>query len=288
MNFFCINRPGDNGKIIELFSKAARQREVEFIIVDPDKFSFVRGVNANPYDLLYRVRIINARQALNIEKFLLNENQFATFYKDISSGIRRYGNVFDAPLIHKKHNLPIIKTIFSLTADKELLKEYVDYLGGFPLIVKIAGGTGGVGVIKVDSFTSLISLADVITRDSRIYVMRKFIKSKNHARLIVLGDKVVASIENCVEKDDFRTGGTKVLNKKFGPEIESIGVKAVNVLGLEFGGVDILIDNDGVPYITEVNYPCYFPSAQETTGVDIAGKMVDFLIAKSQAMQSKN
>lgn len=54
---------------------------------------------------------------------------------------------------------------------------------------------------------------------------------------------------------------------------------AVKALGLEFGGVDVMITNDG-PKVVEVNYPCFFPRCQMLTGVDIAGQMVEYLVNK--------
>ena len=52
-------------------------------------------------------------------------------------------------------------------------------------------------------------------------------------------------------------------------------------MGNQFGGVDILIDSNGRPYITEMNFPCNFARAANATNIDIAGLMIDFLISKS-------
>ena len=100
----------------------------------------------------------------------------------------------------------------------------------------------------------------------------------------MLGNKVIDSIEYTALKDDFRTNIGKTPNvkpKKFSAKAEKIAVKSVKSLGLEFGGVDILVGKSGVNYVAEMNFPCFFPRCQLVTGVDIAGKMIDYLVRKS-------
>ena len=64
--------------------------------------------------------------------------------------------------------------------------------------------------------------------------------------------------------------------------IFALAERAVAALGLEFGGVDILVDEQGTATIAEVNFPCNFARNQMNTGTDVAGLLVDHLMAKSQ------
>ena len=64
-------------------------------------------------------------------------------------------------------------------------------------------------------------------------------------------------------------------------DIASLAILGTEVLEREFGGVDILQASDGVLYLLEVNYPCYFAEAQVVSGIDIAGAMIDHLLAKA-------
>lgn len=280
MTLYCINQEGKREKIISLLGKAARKRGLKFVVIDQNKFNYTRKINAKPGDLLYRVSV--ARKAANVEKYLTLQNDFVTFRTNKLGIFSRFDNVFEASLIHQYYGLPIIKTVFGFTKDRQILSDYIKYLGGFPIILKATGGRCGIGVMRVDSQESLQSVVDMLDGGNRTYIMRKYLKNCRHGRFVVLGGKVISSIENKIEKDDFRTGGTRVVSKKFSAEVESIAVKAVDVLNLEFGGVDILFDKNNKPFIAEVNFPFYFPSAQETHGADVAGQMVDFLIAKSQ------
>lgn len=185
----------------------------------------------------------------------------------------------------KKSNLPIIKTIYHLTRDRQLLKKYVDYLGGFPLIIKTSGSSHGIGVMKLDSFDSLISVVDYLVKTQDRFIMRRFIDYTQHARLIVLGNKVIGSIEYKKIRGDFRSNVGDKLNVhtvNFSNEIQAMAIKATHAINIDFSGTDILIDREGNGFIAEVNFPCFFPRVQLATGIDIAGQMIDYLIQKSK------
>jgi ribosomal protein S6--L-glutamate ligase len=118
-------------------------------------------------------------------------------------------------------------------------------------------------------------------------VMKEYINTTSTARLIVLGDAVIDSIEYRANQDDFRSNeGHKpnVFRATFGNDVNDLAVRAVHALGLEFGGVDILL-SDTQPLVAEVNFPCFFRRCQMLTGTDISGMMVDYLVEKSKTLR---
>ena len=253
MTFYCINRTGANPTTIKLFKKSIKKKNIKFKEICSDDYKFIKFPVLKKGDILYNVCVDHKSRTL--EKCIIN-GDVATFCINNNTRLHSYDNVIEATVIHSKNNLPIIKTIFDITKDRKTLSEYVDFLGGFPIIVKSKDGSHGVGVIKIDSLDSLLSIVDVLLNTDNKFIMREFINYKQHARLIVLGNKVVSSIEYKKIKNDFRSNVGKELNimaKSFGKEIENVAIKAVRVLGYEFGGVDILIDNKKNFYIAEVN-----------------------------------
>ena len=62
-----------------------------------------------------------------------------------------------------------------------------------------------------------------------------------------------------------------------------IAVRAMATLELEFGGVDVLESPRGL-HLLEANFPCYFAHPYEEAGIDVAGPMVDYLMAKSKRL----
>jgi len=220
-------------------------------------------------------------------KLLLNKN-ISTVFKDYKIGLMR-GSPITGPLLLQENGLPMIKSIFDIPSDKKLLSQYVNKLDSFPIIIKAIGGSHGVGVMRVDSMESLVSIVDYLNSlsDSKNYILRSYIDHESSARLIVLDNKVIDSISYKRGKQDFRSNaGTDLVvsKKQFSQTIQNNAIKAVNSYGSDFGGVDILIDKKGKGHIAEVNIPCFFPRSQIETGVDIAGELVSFLLKKAEKL----
>ena len=276
--FFCISNKGSESA--SLLKESAEKMGLEFILIDPLDFDYSScKVDFKSGDILYRVK--TGKHSRNVEIFLMNR-KVTTFFSSYERALLDTPNL----MIYHKNKLPTPRTVFNLTKKRDLLKKYAKYLGGFPLIIKAVGGSHGVGVMKIDSFSSLLSVTDFILKkeEKAYFVMKEFINVKFSARLIVLGNKVIDSIEYVAPEDDFRSNEGKIPNvriKKFPKEVEKIAVSAAKAIGVEFAGVDILIDAGGKYYLAETNFPCFFPRAQKLTGTKISDMMVDYLLKKA-------
>jgi len=62
------------------------------------------------------------------------------------------------------------------------------------------------------------------------------------------------------------------------PEWEEIALKATAVLGLEIAGVDLIVDAEGKVCVIELNYSPGFSGLEAATGLDIAGKIIDYVV----------
>ncbi|MBT3413248.1 MAG: ATP-grasp domain-containing protein [Candidatus Jacksonbacteria bacterium] len=260
----------------DLFDVSCKERGIETVRIDPDTYSYTDGKDMTKKDLLYRIGI--SAPAIAIEKVLLQYSP-TTFYSDEFLFPR------SVHLAYKQANIPVPKTVSYVSSNKELLRSSVEHVGGLPVVIKVVGGSKGIGVMLADSYEGLFSIVDFLSSRSIRFVLQEFIDAPSHARLIVLGNKVIDSIEYISNAGDFRTNSDDTPNvaaKKFSKEVEEIAIEAAHALGVEFGGTDIIFDKKGNPYVLEVNSPCYFPRCQMTTGVDISGMMVDYLVKKSK------
>lgn len=279
MKFYCLTSAKvDNPTTCALFQEACLKRNIEFVRIWPDNFSLAKEVIA-PSSLMYRVG--TDLKTTILEKCILTKN-ITTLYSNNLLGISTLSASY---FYNEISSLPVIKSVSGNVSNKKILEGYVEYLGGFPLIVKVMGGSHGVGVIKVDSFEGLISLLDFLNKQEVRILLRQFIEHKKQGRLIVLGDKVLASHVNFATLD-FRSNRGKNSQRMreatvFSQKVQDIAVQAVKSIGYEFGGVDILFDEQENPYIAEVNTPCFFPTTQKLTQVDIAGAIIDYLIKKA-------
>ena len=173
------------------------------------------------------------------------------------------------------------RTVHSLPKDHQILERLVKKLGGFPVVVKVPGGEGGQGVIRVDSLPALFSLLDYAPPSA---VMMEFFDHVVAYRLVVLGRRVIATEARHPGAFDFRSnaGGGLIGRVRAPARLTRIAVTAAKALRLEFGGADVLEDSRGRLRLAELNFPCYFADQQRDSGIDIAGKMVDHLLAKSR------
>ncbi len=281
MKFYCIIEKDneDSQKRYALLEESCINKNIDFIKIIPEEFNYINSYIEED-SILYRAT--PGTKSRVIEKWIAGNS--TTFYKDNFYLLNDRSSSFFS---NRASGLPIIQTIPDFFSNFDQIDNYVNFVGGFPLIIKITGGSHGVGVIKIDSIESLKSFSDYLKTTSKNIILRKFIKHKKQGRLIVLGDKVIASHLNYCNKDFRSNVGSNQERMReamvFPENVQQIAVKAVQSIGLDFGGVDILFEEEtNNPYIAEVNFPCYFPTTQHLTNIDISGQMIDFLIAKSK------
>jgi ribosomal protein S6--L-glutamate ligase len=124
-------------------------------------------------------------------------------------------------------------------------------------------------------------------------LLQEFIKEAGGTdiRAIVVGGKVVASMKRTGAAGDFRSnlhrGGSAELIK-LSPEERSTAVRSAKAMGLNVCGVDMLRANHG-PVVMEVNSSPGLVGVEKATGLDIAGKIIEYMEknAKPNATKTK-
>ena len=255
-----------------VLARACEERGVELVIVTPEEYVADARRAPRRGDLLYRAATGIA--ADRIEKGLWSPD-VATFYETPffeCTGQSQWLERCGLPMPHTVHTLP---------KDRQALERLVKKLGGFPVVVKVPGGEGGQGVIRVDSLPALFSLLDYAPPSA---TMMEYFEHVVAYRLVVLGRRVIASEARHPGAFDFRSNamGGLIGRIEAPKRLTSIAVAAARALRLEFGGADVLEDSRGRLRLAELNFPCYFADQQRDSGIDIAGKMVDHLLAKSR------
>jgi glutathione synthase/RimK-type ligase-like ATP-grasp enzyme len=231
--------------------------------------------------------------AIRAEQFLFAPG-VASFYADDTA---IFFDCLHAALLFERAGLPVPPMLHAGTTDRDVLRACVARLGGFPLVLKVEGGSNGVGVVRVDSYAVLFALLDYFAGQGVEPLLSAFIAGAVHWRLVVVGDRVVAAYPNELPADDFRSAPVTnpgAYRASAPAALAAVAVRAVHVLRREFGGVDLLVRPDGAVHLLEANFPCYFPHAQLVAGLDVAGTMLDHLLGKagraeeSRARKSKN
>jgi ribosomal protein S6--L-glutamate ligase len=152
---------------------------------------------------------------------------------------------------------------------------------GSPTIIKLLKGTHGLGVLLAEKKNQAESLYETFFKMKQKAVLQEFIKESGGAdiRIFIVDQEIVGVMERKARPGDFRSnlhrGGTSKVVPISHEEAE-VAKKAVRVLGLSIAGVDMLRSKRG-PLILEVNASPGLEGIETTTGVDIAGKIINFI-----------
>lgn len=178
--------------------------------------------------------------------------------------------------------IPVPRTL--IVRKLEFLDEGIEKVGGYPVIIKSAFGSYGVGVAIAESRRSLYSSLDMVWKStaSSIILVQEYVAEAEGVdfRAYVIGDRVVASMQRKATKGDFRSNlhyGGEAVKVTLSKEEQHMAVRATQALGLDVGGVDILRTKNG-PVIMEVNANPGFEGLMKVTGVDIPKEMVKYAI----------
>lgn len=177
--------------------------------------------------------------------------------------------------------------------DPKQTEEVLELAGGAPVVIKLLEGTQGIGVVLADTKRSAKSVVEAFRGAGVNILVQEFIKEAGGTdiRAIVIGGKMVASMKRTGAAGDFRSnlhrGGSAELIK-LSPEERSTAIRAAKAMGLNVCGVDMLRANHG-PVVMEVNSSPGLEGVEKATGLDIAGKVIEYIEkhAKPNATKTK-
>ena len=278
--FVCVN---DNVPPITtaLLREACERKGVTYVEVDTAAFTFHDTPPLGVGDMLYRPATSMA--AMRVEQHLWAPG-VATF-DTAPDGM--FFTCVNHHVLLERAGIPLPRTLPITSTDRSLLRALVEAVGGFPVVLKVLGWSRGVGTMRVGGHAELFSVVDYMLAQGSSPLICRYVADATHWRVTVIGGNAVACYRNILDEDDFRTHGSE--NPADFPDrvpepLAAVAVAAVRALKLEFGGVDVLESPDGALCVLESNYPCYFGQSQLVAGVDVAGAMVEHLLAKSRVL----
>ena len=208
-----------------------------------------------------------------------------------SVAITRSRDKLRAAQILAKYDVDTPKTLVSRnTSDIDDLLEQI----GLPVIIKLARGTHGNGVILADTrkaAKSALQAFYLYNEDGTNILLQEYIKESAgmDIRAFVVGNQVVASMKRASLDDDFRSNlhqggeGTPV---KLTPLEKKTALKAARAMGLHICGVDLMRSERG-PLVLEVNASPGF-GIEKVTGRDVASKIIEYVEHNVNRRHSKD
>ncbi len=168
----------------------------------------------------------------------------------------------------------------------------IDVVRGAPLVIKLIEGTQGIGVILAETKKAAQAVIEAFRGLNANILVQEFIKEAGGAdvRCFVVGDKVIASMRRQGPPGEFRSNlhrGGSAEKIKLTPEERTTAKRAARAMGLNVAGVDLLRSNHG-PVVMEVNSSPGLEGIENATGVDVAGKIIDFLAKNAKEGKTKD
>jgi ribosomal protein S6--L-glutamate ligase len=189
-----------------------------------------------------------------------------------------------------KAGVGIPKTVFAReTADFDGVLEQV---GGAPVIIKVARGTHGNGVVLAETRKAALAVMQAFYVEGVNFLVQEFVAESAGVdiRAFVVNGKVEASMLRQSLDDDFRSNlhqGGEGITVKLTADERRTAQKAAKAMGLTICGVDMMRSERG-PLVLEVNASPGF-AIEKVTGRNVASAVIDYaeLAAKTARRKDK-
>lgn len=191
-----------------------------------------------------------------------------------------------------KAGVGIPKTVFS--RNNLDIDDLLEHLGGTPIIIKLAAGTHGNGVVLAESKKAAKSVLQAFylsNDDGTNILLQEYIEESagTDIRAFVVGSRVVASMQRQSLDEDFRSNlhqggqGTPI---KLTDEERKTAVKAARAMGLSIAGVDLMRSHHG-PLVLEVNASPGF-GIEKVTGRNVAVEIIEYVEMNAKRRNRKD
>jgi [lysine-biosynthesis-protein LysW]--L-2-aminoadipate ligase len=196
------------------------------------------------------------------------------------------GSKFSTTRALIEHNVPCPRTFIAFTPESAL--QAIETLG-YPVVLKPAVGSWGRLISKVNDRDAAETILEHKTilgsyHHSIFYIQEYVHKPQRDIRTFVVGDETICGIYRTSEHWITNTArGGHATNCPITPELNELSLAAAKAVGGGVLAIDILETPDGRVLVNEVNYTMEFRNSITTTGVDIPGRLVDYVVSVAEA-----
>lgn len=253
--------------------------DVELIMLDDRKLIF--DLESKPDVDVVVERSINHSRALHALKLYESIGVRCVNRSEVS---RICGDKIETSVALATHNVPQpeVRVAFTEQSALEAIEEM-----GYPVVLKPAVGSWGRLLSKVNDRDAAETVLEHKTilgsyHHSIFYIQKYVQKAGRDIRSFVVGDECIAAIYRSSEHWITNTARGAVASKcEITNDIAEISLNAAKAVGGGVVAVDLFETPDGLQ-VNEVNYTMEFKNSIDTTGVNIPGKMADFVISEAK------
>jgi [lysine-biosynthesis-protein LysW]---L-2-aminoadipate ligase len=179
-----------------------------------------------------------------------------------------------------ERSVPTPRTVVALSPEAAM--KAVEAVG-YPAVLKPAVGSWGRLMAKVDDAESALQVIEHKSAlsspvHSVFYVQEYIPKPDRDLRVFVVGDDAVAAMYR--RSEAWRTNaarGGAVESTSITPELRELSLRAATAVGGGVLAVDLMESPRGL-VVHEINPTPEFKALSQATGVDIAGRIVDYAV----------
>lgn len=178
-----------------------------------------------------------------------------------------------------KAGVGIPKTVFA--RESASFEDIISLAGGAPLIIKVARGTHGNGVVLAETPKAAKAVMQAFYVEGVNFLVQEFVKESagTDIRALVVGGRVVASVKRQSLDGDFRSNthqGGEGVPVKLTDEERKTAIKAARAMGLPICGVDMMRSERG-PLVLEVNSSASIKTPELITKRNVAEKIIEYI-----------
>ena len=269
--------------------EAARERHHTVRVLDPLR-CYLR-ISSDGFEMHHRGRPISGYNAViprigaSITRYgtavLRQFELMGSFTPNSSDAIARARDKLRSHQLLAAQGIGLPVTVFGDNPDDTI--DLLSMLGPPPHVIKLNEGTQGAGVMLTEKPSASRSVVEALRGLYANFLVQEFIAEAKGAdlRCFVVGGEVVAAMRRQAPKGDFRSNlhrGGSARAVRVSQAEQATAVRAASVLGLGVAGVDLIRSKRG-PLVLEVNSSPGLEGIEAATGIDIAGRVVDYVVA---------
>jgi len=263
--------------------------------ITPFCFSFpklVARLGNSPYATVSGVDILRELNALIMRPIGRGSLEEIIFRMDLLHKLHRLGMIivnppyaiercvdkFHALAFLEENGLPVPRTVVT-ESHEEALKAFYELDND--VVVKPIFGSRGIGSTRISDPEVATRIFRALVFYHNVLYLQEFVQHGfSDIRAFVVGDRVVAAMRRVAEtwKTNVSLGG-KPLPLELDENLESLVVKAAEVVGCKVAGVDVLESEKG-PVIVELNSQPGWKGLQSVTKVDVADEIIGYVLSE--------
>ncbi|MBN1814259.1 MAG: lysine biosynthesis protein LysX [Anaerolineae bacterium] len=262
----------------KLILEKLRERGIPFDKIDVRDVVFnLQNADWSQYSVVL-IRCLSHTKALYAAKALEMQG-----VKTVNSHsvIEVCGDKILTTLALQERGIPTPPTHIAFSKDAGLAA--VDEIG-YPAVLKPPVGSWGRLIAKVndrEAAEAVIEHKEMLEaeRETPLYIQAYVDKPGRDIRSLVVGSETVYAVYRHADHWITNTArGGQTTSLAVSPEIDRLSRAAAEAVGGGIVAVDLMEDADGRVLVNEVNNTPEFHGAMDSTDVDIAGKMVNYVL----------